>query len=680
VRYFKKGECILKSTIYLLFILLFPFFCSFIGFAIGRKNEKYRDVFNTIMTAIVLLVTTMLYKYVALQPIEVYVPHIMGTGLHLKLDMFRYVFVWLTAMIWFLTTLYSSHYLLSHRNRNRYYLFFMLTLASTIGIFISENFLNLFTFFEMMSFTSYALIINDEDDYSHEAGNTYIIMAVTGGLILLMGLFLLYNYTQTLDIGELSVAVSGLGSVKYLIVALIIIGFGVKAGMVPLHIWLPKAYPAAPTPATIVLSAVLAKTGIFGIILTIEVIMSGDFIISIIILVIGFLNMFIGGILAMMQRNIKRILAYSSMSQIGYILVGIGLIGILKDHRTIAIYGTLYHVVNHGIFKALLFMGTGTIYMVLNDVSINKIGGFGIKKHLLKIIFFIGLLSIIGMPGFNGFTSKTMLHEALIEAQHMYKGVFFKMCEIVFIISSGFTVAYLLKIFVAVFIEKSNHEIEKVKAKLSKRVLLPMVTLSLMSIYIGLNPSAILHVLDKALKPFGNAEPLVVSLYTFNNIKSSFIIIVIGIIVYIGFIRKVLKKGEGANWYYVNPTLNWVSLEMHIYKPLAKCIILVSLFIFNIIDRAVVNSVTFIGTSIDSITKIEIDNVKYVTKGVGSKINDLFLTKNISKHKINIEREKLEKTNIKDKIREMVHNMNSLTYSLFIFGILLIACLLSLMS
>lgn len=678
----------MKPTIYLLFILIFPFVSSFIGFAIGRKNEKYRDVFNVLMTAIVLLVTSMLYKYVAIDPIEISVPHIMGTGLHFKLDMFRYVFVWLTAMIWFLTTLYSTQYLMSHINRNRYYLFFMLTLASTIGIFISENFLNLFTFFEMMSFTSYALIINDEDDYSHDAGNTYIIMAVTGGLILLMGLFLLYNYTQTLDITQLRVAVSELGRIKYLIVSLIIIGFGVKAGMVPLHIWLPKAYPAAPTPATIVLSAVLAKTGIFGIILTIEVVMSGDFIISIIILVIGFLNMLIGGFFAMMQRNIKRILAYSSMSQIGYILVGIGLIGILKEHRTIAIYGTLYHVINHGIFKALLFMGTGTIYMVLNELSINKIGGFGINKHVLKIIFFIGVLSVIGMPGFNGFASKTMLHEALIEAQHMYGGMFFRICEVVFIISSSFTVAYLMKIFVAVFIDKSNHGIEKVKARISKRTLLPMIILSLMSIYIGFNPKAILAVVDKALKPFGNAEPLAVHFYTFNNIKSSLIIIVIGIIVYVGLVRKVLKKGEGTNWYYINPTLNWISLEKHIYKPLAKFIIFISLFIFNIIDRSVVNSVTFIGNSIDSIAKIEIDNRKSVLKQVTRKLNNLFVakdikkdvTKDVKKHKINMNVEEAGLINIKGKIQEIGYNMNSLTYSLFIFGIVLVVCLLFLMS
>ncbi|MCB2288319.1 hypothetical protein LGK97_00880 [Clostridium sp. CS001] len=666
----------MKSTMYLLFILIAPLIGSFLGYIIGRKNERYRDIFNIVMTALVFATTSILYKYVASSPIELSIPYVMGTGVHLKLDMFRYIFVWLTTMVWFLTTLYSTQYLINYKNRNRYYLFFMLTLASTIGIFISENFLNLFTFFEIMSFTSYALVINDEDDYSHDAGNTYIIMAVTGGLILLMGLFLLYNYTQTLDISELRVAVSSLGDIKYLIVALMIIGFGVKAGMVPLHIWLPKAYPAAPTPATVVLSAILAKTGIFGIILTIEVIMNGDFIISIIILIIGFLNMFIGGFLAMMQRNVKRILAYSSMSQIGYILVGIGLIGILKEHRTIAIYGTLYHVINHGIFKALLFMGTGTIYLVLNELSINKIGGFGIKKHVLKIIFFIGVLSVIGMPGFNGFTSKTMLHEAIIEARHMYEGAFFKICEIVFVISSSFTVAYLMKIFVAVFIEKSNHDIEKVNARISKRALLPMVIFSVMSIYIGFNPNVVLHVLDKALKPFGNPSTLAVSFYTFNNIKSSMVIILIGVLIYMVFIRGVLKKGEGDDWYYVNPTLNWISLEKHIYRPLGKGIIFISSAIFRIIDGAVVNSVTFVVNGIESISKMEINYGKSILTGMRSGIINLFKIKDIAKREISNHEESRGIVNIKERAEEIAHNMNSLTYSLFIFGILLILCLL----
>ena len=195
-----------------------------------------------------------------------------------------------------------------------------------------------FTFFEIMSFTSYALVIHDEDDYSHEAGDTYITMAVAGGLVLLMGLFLMYNYTQTLEISQLYDKIYTIGNMKYVISALIIIGFGVKAGMFPLHNWLPKAHPAAPAPASAILSGILLKTGIFGILVTSQIIMKGDIYISTAIFVLGLINMFLGGLLAIFQRNIKRILAYSSMSQMGYILVGIGLMGILKEHNAVAIY------------------------------------------------------------------------------------------------------------------------------------------------------------------------------------------------------------------------------------------------------------------------------------------------------------------------------------------------------
>jgi formate hydrogenlyase subunit 3/multisubunit Na+/H+ antiporter MnhD subunit len=658
-----------------MFILIFPLIGSFIGYALGTRSEKYRDIFNIMMTGIIFLVVIFLYKYVAMQPIEISIPHIMGTGLHLKLDMFRYIFVSLTAFLWFLTTIYSTQYLISYKNRNRYYIFFMLTLASTIGIFISENFLNLFTFFEIMSFTSYALVIHDEDDYSHEAGNTYITMAVAGGLILLMGLFLLYNYTETLDISELPSIVSNMSNVKYVISAFIIVGFGVKAGMVPLHIWLPKAYPAAPTPATAVLSAVLAKTGIFGILITTEMILKDNYIISIVIIVIGFANMFIGGLLAIFQRNIKRILAYSSMSQIGYILLGIGLIGILKEHKAVAIYGTLYHVINHGIFKALLFMGAGTIYMALHELSINKIGGFGRNKNVLKIIFFIGLMSIIGMPGFNGFTGKTLLHEALSEAHHMYGGVFFTMGEIVFTISSSFTVVYLLKIFTAIFIDESSNNIEDVKARITKRALFPMLILGALSICIGIKPNVILHVIDGALEPFGNIHPIEEHFYSFGHIISSLKIILLGAAIYIGFVRRTLRKGSGKKWHYINPTLNWFSIEKHVYIPLYKIIFAVSTVILKTIDNALINSVIFISRGFESLCKMNIDVDKSMRHGIA---NNIALISNIKGVKDNrcIHDEESELTfNIKDKVGQIGHNMNSVNYSIFIFGIVLVVCL-----
>lgn len=642
----------------LLFILIFPLVGSFIGYALGMKSEKIRNIFNILMTGVMLAAVIILYKYIVVKPIEISVPHIMGTGLHLKIDVFRYIFVSLTALVWFLTTIYSTQYLINYKYRNRYYLFFMLTYASTIGIFISENFLNLFTFFEIMSLTSYALVIHDEDDYSHDAGNTYITMAVAGGLVLLMGLFLLYNYTETLDISDLQSAVSTLGNIKYLISALIIIGFGVKAGMVPLHIWLPKAYPAAPAPATAVLSAVLAKTGIFGILITTEIMMKSDFNISIVIMVIGFMNMLIGGFLAMLQRNVKRILAYSSMSQMGYILLGIGLIGILKEHKAVAVYGTLYHVVNHGIFKTLLFMGAGTIYMALHELSINKIGGFGKNKYVLKIVFLIGLLSIIGMPGFNGFTSKTLLHEALSEAHHMYGGIFFTVGEIVFTISSSFTVAYLLKIFAAVFIEESDQDIENIKAKITKRALLPMVVLGALSIYIGVKPDVILRVLDGALVPFGNIHPINEHFYSFGHIKSSMQIIFLGVIIYVGFIRKILRKGSRQNWYYINPALKWFNLEKHFYMPISRLLFNISSVILKITDRALVNSVIALSDGLKSLSTMDLSHAKFKNNKANEvKGNDELMY------------------NLKDRFGYVSHKMNSVTYSVFIFGVVLVVCL-----
>lgn len=665
----------------LVFIMIFPLIGSFVGFLLGKKNEKVRDVFNIIMTGVTFLGVMLLYRYVKTNTIEVSIPYIMGTGLHLKLNMFRYIFIWLTSFVWVLTTVYSTQYLISYKNRNRYYLFFMLTLWSTIGVFVSENFLNLFTFFEIMSLTSYALIIHDEDDYSHEAGDTYIVMAITGGLILLMGLFLLFDYTKTLDIMELQTAFKSLGNVKYFIVSLIIIGFGVKAGMVPLHVWLPKAHPAAPAPASAVLSGILLKTGIFGILVTVEIIMEGDPIVSTVILILGFINMLVGGFLAMFQRNIKRILAYSSMSQIGYILVGIGLIGILKDHREMAVYATLYHIINHAIFKVLLFMGAGVIYMALHELSINKIGGFGRNKKILKVIFLIGLCAIIGMPGFNGFASKTMLHHALAEAENVYGGTIAVITEIIFTISSSFTVAYLLKIFMAVFVDKSNNDIEKEKTKITGRAMVPMGILAAIIIYIGIQPGKILNVLEGAVSSFGVSGGIEPHFYTIGNIKSSAITIFLGILIYVYFVRKYLRKGSGDSWQYENITLNWFSIEKGVYIPLGRWLFNVSSFVLKGIDQSVIKGVSMLGNSL-----IALGNKKFrLKKSIESRINGLPLPDRINNLKDIQEDTSLEDRigvvrSVNEQIGELSRRLNSVTYSIFIFAAVLVACLFIMIS
>lgn len=656
---------LLNVEFVLLLILILPLLGSFIGYLIGRVNEKYRDLFNIVLTFYVFLLTCALFPYVSKGRIDLFIPNIMGIGLQIKMDMFRYIFVWLTTLIWFLVTIYSTEYLTSYKNRNRYYLFFMLTYWSTIGIFMSENFLNLFTFFEIMSLTSYPLIIHDEDKYSHEAGQTYIIMAITGGLVLLMGLFLLYDYTQTLEITKLKIAIEGIGNIKYLITGLIIFGFGIKAGMFPLHIWLPKAHPAAPAPASAVLSGILLKTGIFGIMVTSQIIVLGDKNVAITLLVLGFITMFIGGFLAMFQRNIKRILAYSSMSQMGYIIVGIGLMGILGENKGIALYGTLYHIINHVIFKVLLFMIAGEIYMVLHELSINSIGGFGINKKLLKVLFLIGLCGIIGMPGFNGFISKNMLHHALAEATHIYGGFWLTLGEIIFVISSGFTTAYLLKIFVGVFVEENNEMVSKQNIINKKKVELPIIVLAILIIFIGICPNSIMYILDKAVMSFNVHSEIHADFYSLENIKSSFISIGLGIVFYIGFIRKVLRKGSGRSWWYENKALNWFNIEKDIYIPVFWFLFESSSFILRIFDEGLIKSIDFINSSLQSLAKKEIKfkrNIRFNMKDKG----------------LNKTKENKYNISLNKGISKAGYRMNSITYSIYIFGVVLLILLIAL--
>ena len=182
----------------------------------------------------------------------------------------------------------------------------------------------------------------------------------------------------------------------YSIGILILFGFGAKAGMFLLHTWLVEVYPAAPAPATALLSCVLSKTGVYGI-LILSVIFLHDAKWGMMIVYFGVMTMLLGGILAVFSIDLKRTLACSSLSQIGFILVGIGMQGVLGEHNALAVDGSILHLVNHTIVKLLLFMTTGMIYFHTRDLNLNHIRGYGKQKPLLKIIFLMGALGVMGL-------------------------------------------------------------------------------------------------------------------------------------------------------------------------------------------------------------------------------------------------------------------------------------------
>lgn len=611
---------------YLLAVLVFyPMVGALLTWLVGLKNEKIRDYladFITISEFVLMLI-------LAIQgPMNCEVKDICGFGLHFTLDGFRDVYGSIAALMWMMTTILSREYFTHHDNRNRFYLFLLLTLGATMGVFLSSDLYTTFIFFEIMSFTSYVWVAQEENAESLRAAVTYLAVAVIGGLVMLMGLFMVYHTLGTLTISELLPLAHHIEDKTLLYAAgvCMLVGFGAKAGAFPLHIWLPKAHPVAPAPASALLSGILTKTGIFGILVVTSNLFLHDPNWGMLILILGTLTMFGGALLAVFSIDLKRTLACSSMSQIGFIMVGVGMQCLLGHHNALAVHGTMLHMVNHSMIKLVLFMAAGVIYMNTHALNLNKIRGFGRNKLLLKIIFAVGALAIAGIPMFSGYISKTLLHESIV---HMNGGMLFTVIEWIFLFSGGLTLAYMTKIFVAIFVEKNNDEAVQKKFDNKKKYMniessfALTVSAALLFVW-GLFPHAVMDKVAAMGEAFMNfhEETHAVEYFNLVNLSGGLISIGIGIVVYFLFIRKFLiKDGE-----YINVWPKWLDMENLIYRPLLLVFIpTVSRFVCRIFDSGLDMLVLFLRKTIyaDSPLPYILPEGNNFTKKFGAFLNKL---------------------------------------------------------
>ncbi len=509
---------------------------------------------------------------------EVYAPGICGLGLHFCLDGFRGVYGIVAAFMWMMTLLFSREYLGHEKHLGRYYFFQLVTLNATLGVFLSADLFTTFIFFEIMSFTSYVWVAQEETKGALKAAETYLAVAVIGGLVLLMGLFLLYHTLGTLEMSELLSAAAACEDkgVLYIAGVCALVGFGAKAGAFPLHIWLPKAHPVAPAPASALLSGILTKAGVFGILAVSSNIFLHDQRWGLLLLFLGLCTMFGGALLAVFSVDLKRTLACSSMSQIGFILTGIGMQGILGEENGLAARGTLLHMVNHSLIKLALFMIAGVVVMNLHKLDLNDIRGFGRKKPLLNACFLAGALGISGIPLFNGYISKTLLHESIVEGAELAVELsgFLKAAEWVFLFSGGMTLAYMTKLYVALFVEKNSSVKEQKRFDGMRKYMNPI------SAFAIVGSSAILpvlgflpHLVTDKIADLGqgfmnfNGEIHAVSYFSFENLKGGLISIGIGAALY-WCIRKFLMAEKQGIREYRNCWPDWLDMEGLIYRPL----------------------------------------------------------------------------------------------------------------
>ena len=524
-----------------------------------------------------------------------YLSDICGYGLSFQLDGFRIVFAALAVFMWTMALVASIEYMKHDKHPGRYYFFTIVTLLATLGVFLSADFFTALIFFEIMSFTSYTWVAQTEKAAALRAADTYLAVAVIGGLAILMGLFLLYHMYGTLDFEELGCLVQGTQPtvMRYAAGVCILVGFGAKAGMFPLHIWLPKAHPVAPAPASALLSGMLTKCGIFGAIILASRLFAGDRAWGIMILVLGACTMFIGALLAVFALDLKRTLACSSVSQIGFITTGVGMCDLLFGERVLAAHGTMLHMINHSLIKLVLFLSAGIIYMNTHELDLNKIRGFGRRKPFLKGCFLAGALAIGGIPMFSGYISKSLLHESILEYG---AGGWIKLLEIIFIVSGGMTVAYMTKLFVTVFVEKNtdaalqeNYDANRsyMKPFTAAAVGIPAVCLLLW----GWMPHRLMdRVADLgsgffALEEAGEA----VHYFSGENLIGAAYSIAIGAFVYLFVIRRLLMvKDDTGRKILVNRWPAWLDLENSVYRPvLMKILPSVFGFFCRILDSNV---------------------------------------------------------------------------------------------
>ncbi len=329
-------------------------------------------------------------------------------------------------LIAFLTSLYAIGYIKKFTGSNNFYALLCLMIAGMNGVVLSGDIFNIYVFLEIAVIASYALVAFGTEKRELEASFKYQVLGGIASLLILLAVGLLYWQTGTLNLADISTLLKGqTGSTALIFTELLLItGFGLKAAMIPFHAWLPDAHSSAPSPISAMLSGVLIKAvGVYALIRLFFNIFTITYEISLVITVLGALSMVIGVFLAIGQWDLKRLLAYHSISQMGYVVIGIGMGMIILQNngdRTIAalaIAGGLFHLINHALFKGLLFLDAGALEYLTGTRNLRELGGLSGKMPVTSATSLGASMAISGVPPFNGFFSKLLIIIAAVRGE-----------------------------------------------------------------------------------------------------------------------------------------------------------------------------------------------------------------------------------------------------------------------
>jgi len=399
------------------------------------------------------------------------------------------LFAVVVTVVWMLAGFYAFEYMKHEKEEKRYFGFYLLVFGVLYALVFAGNMVTYYLFYEMMTLLSMPLVLHSKTKEAIMGGLKYLFYSLFGAYMVLFGIYFLNKYALTLNFtagGALDMQAAA-GNEGILLVAAfaMIIGFGVKAGMFPLHAWLPTAHPVAPAPASAVMSGIIVKMGVLGMLRVVYYLFGADFIrgtwVQSVWLVLSLITVFMGSMLAYREKVMKKRLAYSTVSQVSYILFGMALL--VPEGLT----GSLLHVVFHAVIKSALFLCAGAIIYKTGKTSVDELKGIGKEMPITIWCYTFASAALIGIPPASGFISKWHL---AIGALDSGISTFSWLGPVVLLVSALLTAGYLLPITVNGFLPGADFDYEKLEKKEPvKMMVIPIVILAVQAILLGVFPT-----------------------------------------------------------------------------------------------------------------------------------------------------------------------------------------------
>lgn len=413
-----------------------------------------------------------------------------------QVDALGSVFASFMSIVWVLVAVYSFVYMEHEGNEKRFFGVYLLVYGVLIALDFAGNLVTLYLFYELMTLTSMPMVLHNGSKASIMAALKYLFYSMCGAYLGLFGIFFLYKYCGTLSFvagGSLNLALAA-GNEGILLAAVfaMLIGFGAKAGMFPLHAWLPAAHPVAPSPASAVLSGIIVKAGVLAVIRVVYYTVGADFLrgtwVQAVWMALTLLTVFMGSLLAFREPVFKKRLAYSTVSQISYILFGLSLL------TPVAVTGALLHTVFHAFIKCALFLTAGIFIFQCGKSRVEELEGIGKRMPGTLWCYTFASLALIGIPPASGFISKWYLAQGALKAG---VGIFGWLGPVVLLISALLTAGYLLPVTMKGFFPGHGEAVSAEKQEAKPGMLLPLAVLAAAAVLLGVFPNPLIQYVSR---------------------------------------------------------------------------------------------------------------------------------------------------------------------------------------